>query len=121
MRDRLKGRETRNYTFGALLIVLGLLMLGDQFRIGYDPFGIRLDLGRLWPVVLLVTGAGRFISARAAGLSGGGYWMMFLGAMFLLHTFEVLRMQDSWPLFIVAGGLSLILGGDRPSRGECKR
>jgi hypothetical protein len=113
-------RDTRHYTFGALLIVLGLLMLGDQLRIGYDPFGIRLDLGRLWPVVLLVIGAGRFFAARTEGRSGGGYWLMFLGGVFLLHTYDLLRLRQSWPLFVVAGGLAMMFG-ERSCRQEVKR
>jgi hypothetical protein len=112
-----KPRRDSHYTFGILLIVLGLLMLGDQLSIGFQPFGVTLDFGRLWPVILLVLGVGRFVSARSEGLSGGGYWLIFLGGLFLLHTYDILRLGESWPLFIVAGGLSLMFGRD----GNCRR
>jgi hypothetical protein len=35
---------------------------------------------------------------------------MFLGSLFLAHTFRVLTLDRSWPLFIVAGGVSILLG-----------
>jgi hypothetical protein len=35
---------------------------------------------------------------------------MFVGALFLADTFHVLSLSQSWPLFIVAGGVSILLG-----------
>ena len=105
---RQRRRKGSNSTFGIVLIVLGLLMLGDQLSIGLDPFGVSLNFGRLWPVIFLVIGAARFASALGEGRPGGGYWMLFLGGLFLLHTYDILRLNQSWPLFIVAGGLSLM-------------
>ena len=113
-------RRNSDYTFGLVLIVLGLLMLGDQLSIGLDPFGVRLDFGRLWPVILLVIGAGRFVAARRDGRPGGGYWLLFLGGLFLFHTYDILSLDRSWPLFIVAGGLSLMFGRDRHGRGRSR-
>jgi hypothetical protein len=52
-------------------------------------------------------------SARAEGRAGGGYWLLFLGGVFLLHTYRVLTLEQSWPLFIVMAGLSVIFGQDR--------
>jgi hypothetical protein len=106
-------REARHYTVGVLLIVLGLLMLGDELRVAFAPFGLSLSVGRLWPIILIVLGLGRFLSARAEGRPGGGYWLLFLGGVFLLHTYRVLTLEQSWPLFIVMAGLSVIFGQDR--------
>ena len=108
-------RDGSHIVWGVLFIALGLLMLGDQLEISLAPWGIRLNVGRLWPVILLVLGAARFVAGRAEGRRGGGYWLLFLGGLFLLHTYDVLRLTQSWPLFIVAGGVSIMFG-DRAGR-----
>jgi hypothetical protein len=107
--DRLETRRaSRHATFGVLLILLGLLMLADQLRIGFDPLGLRINVGQAWPVILLVLGAGRFVAARREGRTGGGYWLFFVGTVLLLHTYRVLTLSQSWPLFIIGGGVSLM-------------
>lgn len=114
--EQVTTQRRSDYTFGLILILLGLLMLGDQLTVGLAPFGVSLNFGRMWPVMLLAIGAMRFVSARSDGRTGGGYWLLFLGGLFLLHTYDILRLDDSWPLFIVAGGLSLLFGRDRQGR-----
>lgn len=42
------------------------------------------------------------------GRRGSGGWLVFLGVLFLLHTYEILRLSTSWPLFIVAAGVSIV-------------
>jgi hypothetical protein len=44
---------------------------------------------------------------------------MFLGALFLAHTYRILTIDRSWPLFIVAGGVSILLGS-RNRDGDAK-
>jgi len=102
-------RQTSQITTGLLLVALGLIFLGE--RLDLVP---SIDLRRLWPVFLLVIGFGKFMEVRPDGRRGGGGWMMFLGVLFLLHTYNIFRLNDSWPLFIVAGGLSILFG-----RGTC--
>ena len=98
-------KQTSQVTTGLLLIVLGLIFLGQ--RLDVLP---NLDLMRLWPVFLLVPGLVRFLEPSAEGRRSGGAWMVFIGALFLLHTYDIFRLDDSWPLFIVAGGVSILFG-----------
>ena len=100
-------------TAGLMLIVLGLIFLGARI----DLPGV--DISRLWPLVLLVIGAGKFFGARDENQPRGGLWLMFLGSLFLAHTFRVMTLDRSWPLFIVAGGVSILLGS-RTRSGNCK-
>ena len=109
-------RQGNRLTFGILLIALGVLMLADQLEIGFEPIGIRINLGDLWPAIFVVIGVMKLVTAGAHGSRSSGYWLLFLGAVFLLHTYDVLRLTESWPLFIVAGGVSMMFG----SR-ECQR
>jgi cell wall-active antibiotic response 4TMS protein YvqF len=90
---------------GVLLIALGLIFLGQRLELISG-----LDLTRLWPLILLVIGAGKFFGPRAEGQPRSGIWLMFLGALFLAHTYRVMTIDRSWPLFIVAGGVSILLG-----------
>lgn len=110
--DREQGRRV----FGALLIVLGTLMLLSRLDLpGHWEFE------GLWPVLLIVLGVGRFVSQRSDGRPGAGLGLALAGLIFLLHTQEVMSLRDSWPLFIVGAGLSILAAGwvrrDRPTKG----
>lgn len=106
---------------GVLLITIGLLFMID--RHGYMGFD------RLWPVILIVLGAinllfpgngtvqvgivagrrGSVIRRRRSRVSSG-IWLIFIGCLFLANQNHWLSIRESWPLFIVAGGLALIAG-----------
>lgn len=101
-------KQVSQVTTGGLIVVVGLLLLAGQFRTG-------LDFGRLWPVVLIVIGLGRFMTTTPDGRRGNGGWLLFIGALFLLNNFRILGLGDSWPLFIVAGGLSMMFSRKRSS------
>ena len=112
---------------GLLLILIGLIFLAQ----GHDwLFGWHLSFSRLWPLLLIVMGLARMsiahgatVEARGAGLAerqrrrshsmGSGVWLIFLGALFLLHTNDIFPLSQSWPLFIVWAGL-MVLFNRRP-------
>lgn len=96
---------------GVFLIVLGLVALA-----GRQHFIPVVGFGRLWPLILILLGFGRFAAKTDDGKHRGGLWFMFIGGLFLLHTLDIVRIDQSWPLFIVAGGVS-ILYGRREHRG----
>jgi cell wall-active antibiotic response 4TMS protein YvqF len=119
---------------GVILIVLGLIFLVD--RMGWQ-WGWYLSFGRLWPLLLIVAGIGTALTDRDTGtvLSrdaagqpqtgappksrrryGDGFFLMLVGVLMLLHVNHVLYMSQSWPLFVVAGGLSMIFGRSRRGR-----
>ena len=76
----------------------------------------------------IVLGIGRVLAAddeerRRHGRFGGGLWLIFVGVLFLMHNYGVLTIAQSWPLFIVAGGVSILLGrrgADAPAAPERK-
>ncbi len=113
-------RDRSSVGTGILLITIGLLFMAD--RQGYMGFH------NLWPVIIIVMGVvtlafprdrsdadtvvGRRGRRRDRGSRlGGGMWMILVGVLLLANQNHWLMMRDSWPLFIVAGGLALILGG----------
>jgi len=103
--DRARRKRHADFTFGLILIAFGLLFLGE--RINVLPM---LDFRRLWPVAIVIVGLAQLIMPREDRSRFGGLSVVFVGCIFLMHTYHVLMLRDSWPLFIVLGGLSLILG-----------
>lgn len=102
---------------GILLVAVGLLFLADRQGL--------LSFARLWPLLLIVLGAVMILfpgdavemgmvagrrGARRRNRYSGGFWMVFVGILFLANQNHWMSVRDSWPLFIVAGGLSLIIG-----------
>jgi hypothetical protein len=93
---------------GLVIMALGAIFLADN--LGFVDVG---SIGRFWPVILILLGIG---SIFRPGHRRGGAWLLFLGALFLLHTFGYFRLHDSWPLFIVAAGVGMIWRSVAPAR-----
>ena len=105
-------QQTKQLTFGLIVVAIGLMLFARQLDLGWS-----FHVSRLWPGIFLVLAVGQFLGADRDGWRGGA-WFLFLGAIFFMHTFHVLRLTDSWPLFVVAGGVSLLFpeapGGPDP-------
>lgn len=114
---------------GIIMITVGLLFMAD--RQGW------LSFQHLWPLILIVLGVTMLVFPREAmhistgssapdsGRSAvrearrqrsrvsGALWMILVGVLLLLNQNHWMSFQQSWPLFIVAGGLALIFGNIR--------
>jgi len=107
------------FPVGAIwLIALGLL-----FFFGSSGFFLRFPLQRLIPFFLIATGVWIFFrkmtnsgpSLADDGTSGyrirlfralrGAVWVILVGVLFLLDSFDILSWGRSWPLFIIVAGL----------------
>lgn len=111
-------RDQSHLVWGIVLIALGALMLVDQLQISTAPWGIRLNVGRLWPLILVVIGVARLVTSFGSERPLRGLWLILLGGLFLLHTYDVMHLSESWPLFIVAAGVSIMFG-DRGRGRRC--
>jgi len=96
--------ETSRVTFGLILILLGSVLLAREFHLHWFS-----DVGRLWPVVFFAIAASHLANTEGRLRLARATWFIFLGSIFLLHTFHVASLRDTWPLFIVAGGVSLLM------------
>jgi len=103
--ERARRKRHADFTFGLVLIVFGVLLLAQRINILPD-----VDFHRLWPMVLVVIGLAQLIMPREDRKRSSGLTLLFIGGIFLMHTYDVLSLRDSWPLFIAVGGLSLIMG-----------
>jgi hypothetical protein len=106
------GRERSNIGTGIVLITLGLIFLAD--RQGYAHFG------QWWPLLMIVGGLSTMVFSQGEGADRrecrsrfSGLWLVFVGVLFLLHQNDVLRIGQSWPLFIVAAGVGIMFGPRR--------
>lgn len=102
----MENKQASQLTTGVLVIAIGVLLLAGQLDAGWH-------FGRLWPVILIVVGLGRYLSTGDDGQRGSGFWFLFLGGIFLLHNYHVLMLHQSWPLFIIAAGWLIIVGRQR--------
>lgn len=103
----MKNKQASHMTMGLVVVAVGLIMLAGQLDWNWN-------FGRLWPAIFIVIGAGKFLSSDEDSVPSG-IMFLFLGGIFLMHTFRIFTLSHSWPLFIVMGGLSMIIG-----RGRCK-
>jgi hypothetical protein len=55
--------------------------------------------------------------SRRDGTAGWGISLMLNGTILLMHTEAILPISRSWPLFIVAHGIGMLLGGTNAWRG----
>ena len=92
---------------GGILIIIGVIFLGE--RLGW---GLAWNIGRLWPLILVALGVVQLLDHRP----GPAIWLLFLGGLFLLHQNYILRLHDSWPLFIVVAGIGMLFGRGRAHR-----
>ncbi len=116
-------RQSSRMGIGIALIVLGALFFMD--RLGWD-LGWRWhpSFARMWPVLLIVAGLAQLASSvgetvvtdklghevrTRRGRSFPGFWWLAVGVIMLLDQNRWLTLDRSWPLFIIAGGLSLLL------------
>ncbi|HXT69224.1 MAG TPA: DUF5668 domain-containing protein [Vicinamibacterales bacterium] len=93
-------KQASQVTTGLVVVAIGLMMLAGQFDSTW-----AWDFGRMWPIVFVVLGVGRLMTRDGRG---SGLWFLALGAIFFMHTYGVLRLSRSWPLFIVLGGISMM-------------
>ena len=106
MEPIVRTRERRsNLTAGLILIVLGVIFLGEQ------TWGYNWALHRNWPILLLVIGAAQVFINRGESVRGG-VWLLLLGSIFMLTSWNVMSWDKAWPLFIIAGGVAIMI----PSR-----
>jgi drug/metabolite transporter (DMT)-like permease len=125
-------RSGSGYAIGIMLLALGGLFFLD--RVGFEwGWHWHPTFDRMWPVLLIVAGLTRFMygsRSRTVTITNangtrvvhqhdrmaGGVWMLLIGVMCLLNQNDWLTFDQSWPLFIMAGGAAILLG-----RGSSRR
>jgi hypothetical protein len=102
--DRQAAPQTQLYA-GVLAIVMGLVFLLARWDV--FPFELRVHL---LPVGLLVLGVLHVVRTQRLA---GGLWFVLAGVLTWLHLAHVVSLRQSWPVFIIAAGLSMMAGALR--------
>jgi hypothetical protein len=89
---------------GVLLIAIGLMFLASN--LGTMP---EINVARMWPMILVIIGIGKIL-APGEDSRWDGVSLILIAAIFLAHNYRVMRIHDSWPLFIVVAGLTVMFG-----------
>lgn len=98
-------RNAGQIVVGSILVAAGILIVGAQMELWV------WDFRRVWPVVLIALGLRHVLSRRHTCGPASGFVLMGIGGVLLLHTAGVLGLRQSWPLFIVISGLSIMVSG----------
>ena len=90
-------------------LAIGLVIMALGVTILLDRAGVVSIYGHFifWPFVLITIGLIKLLKRRATGRREGGWWL-FLGVWLLLNDMDVLRFRTSWPLILVAIGVSIV-------------
>lgn len=101
------GRARRRFTLGVILLVVGSLLLAS--RLG---FVMPYHWWTYWPWLLLIVGGMQMAVPGSFRDRMAGYWLLVVGGWGLISTYEVMGLDwgNSWPIFIIAAGLRLLLG-----------
>lgn len=88
-----------------------LIAIGAIFLMGNLTDTPMWSLGRLWPVILVVLGGAKVLWPGEGESRASGLPLLGVGCIFLAHNYRVMSLQESWPLFIVMAGVSILVGG----------
>jgi hypothetical protein len=111
-RRRLRMAYGRSNPFGGL--VIGLILAGIGVLLLLQNLGVLYvdDLWEYWPVILILVGGSRLMSAWDLGGRIFGGIVMFVGGVFLLRNLGLLHgnvWAYFWPVMLIAIGLGLLI------------
>ncbi|MEO7793300.1 MAG: DUF5668 domain-containing protein [Thermoanaerobaculia bacterium] len=104
--------------WGLFLIAIGGLLLA--VNLGLDvPHGVW----NYWPFLLIAMGSVKLLVVRDGDRDGGGVWLILSGLYGWISIWHVwgLNWGTAWPIFVIAGGLSVLFrpkSFDRGRRGD---
>jgi hypothetical protein len=102
-------RERRGQVVaGATFVIVGVLLASRQILHWHE-----LEFDQIWPIIVIAVGVHKTWMGvgRRDGTAGWGISLMLNGTILLMHTEHILPISRSWPLFIVAHGIGMLLGG----------
>lgn len=92
--------------WGLVLIAIGAIFLLDRM----DVLDMR-SMWHYWPLLLVVVGINQTIGYPSAREFRNGLWTVFVGLWLfaVLENLFGMTWSNSWPLFILMGGLQMVL------------
>lgn len=100
------GMETVNrLIWGVFLVAIGALLLA--VNLGFEVPG---GVWNYWPFLLIAMGAAKIVFASDGETCGGGFWLLLAGLYGWISIWHIwgLSWSTAWPIFVIAGGLSVV-------------
>ena len=101
------GKETVNgLIWGLFLIALGGMLLAAN--LGVD---LPHRVWSYWPFLLIAMGLARMLFVGGSESVGDGFWILLGGLYGWISIWNVgaLTWATAWPIFVIAGGLSVLM------------
>jgi hypothetical protein len=95
--------DSGQLVWGMFVMALGLLWTLDAIRV----IEAR-EFWRYWPVFIVAAGVGRLMAPPLADGSRRGMFTVLFGLWLLGNTLELFFWKTSWPLLVIALGLSIV-------------
>ena len=91
---------------GFFLIAIGAMLLAVNLG-----WAVPRGVWNYWPFLLIAMGAAKMLFGRDGESGGGGFWLILAGLYGWISIWNVwgLTWGTAWPIFVIAGGLSVIL------------
>lgn len=98
-------RSNTSLIWGVLLITIGIAYLLQNFTV--------FDIGSLWshwPLLLVVIGIVKLFAPENRKQLGAAVWLIFIGMWLYvsIHHLYGLSFSTTWPLLIIAWGITII-------------
>ena len=112
-----RSRSTGRAVIGLYLILIGGLIIAEN--LGFD---IRRGVWNYWPLLIIGMGGAKIaFSAGDRETIGSGIWILLGGIYCWVSVWNLwgLTWHTAWPIFLVAGGLGMIVEPRRGRRRRC--
>jgi hypothetical protein len=109
MTDLSPHRKSRSrLTGGIVLLLIGAIALAANLGIN-----VPRDWWSNWPWLLIALGGVQLAWPGSFRERLGGYWLVIVGLYGLINTYGLFGLDwgTSWPIFIIALGIRVMLGG----------
>ena len=99
-------------------LILGLAIMAWGLILTLDNFGLidAHQYWKLWPLILIAVGLARIGESIRSGFRMSGGLLVLIGSALLLHSLEIVRLRQIWPLILFVVGGSIVWKALGPSR-----
>jgi cell wall-active antibiotic response 4TMS protein YvqF len=101
---------------GGLMVGVTLMLFGAALMLDRAGLIDGVRYTAFWGLLVMAIGIIKLSHVGPDGLRHGGWWLFF-GAWMLLNETRAWRLRESWPLLVVAVGVSMVwkeIAGRRP-------
>jgi hypothetical protein len=100
--------DTPRMVTGKLVVGLMVMAVGLAFTLDALHIVDAGSLWRFWPVLVIAHGVNRLTGSGSDDRRHNGMFMVLVGFWLLGNTLDLLAWHSSWPLLVIAVGMSIV-------------